>query len=61
MKLLGTVFIISHTFQCEHYFYFACPVKFDKVGDFAGHIYIYNWGRGSEKGRAYFQQGIACN
>ena len=31
IKLLGTEFIISHTFQCEHYFSFACPEKLDKV------------------------------
>ena len=31
IKLLGTEFIISHIFQCEHYFSFACPGKFDKV------------------------------
>ena len=31
IKLLGTEFIISHTFQCERYISFACPGKFDKV------------------------------
>ena len=30
-KLLGTEFIISHSFQCKRYFSFACPGKFDKV------------------------------
>ena len=29
ITLFGTEFIISHTFQCERYFSFACPVKFD--------------------------------
>ena len=27
----GTEFIISHTFQFERYFSFACPVKFDSI------------------------------
>ena len=31
IKLLGTEFIICHTFQCERYFSFACPGKFDNV------------------------------
>ena len=30
-KLLDTEFIISHTFQCERYFYFACPGNLEKV------------------------------
>ena len=34
MKLLGTEFMISHTFQCERYFSFA--KKYHK-GDIAGH------------------------
>ena len=31
IKLLGTDFIISHTFQCEHYFSFACPGKVESI------------------------------
>ena len=31
IKLLGTEFIISHTFQCERYFSFACPGSITKV------------------------------
>ena len=31
IKLKGTEFIISHTFQFERYFSFACPVKFDSI------------------------------
>ena len=31
IKLLGTEFIISHTFQRERYFSLARPGKFDKV------------------------------
>ena len=40
--LLGTEFILSHTFQCERYFSFACPGNFEKYhkGDFAGHCSI---------------------
>ena len=30
-KVIGTEFIISHTFQFERYFCFACPVKFDSI------------------------------
>ena len=32
----STEFIISHTFQCERYFSFACSGKYHK-GDLAGH------------------------
>ena len=31
IKLLGTEFLINHTFQCERYSSFACPGNFDKV------------------------------
>ena len=31
IKLSGTEFIISHTFQFEGHFSFACPVKFDCI------------------------------
>ena len=30
-SLVGTEFIISHTFQSKRYFSFACPGKFEKV------------------------------
>ena len=46
IKLLGTEFIISQTFQWEHYFTFACPGNFHKEDfrkdDFAGKVpYVY--------------------
>ena len=51
-------FIISHTFQFERYFSFACPgnlMKYHK-GDFAGHcsiyLYIYN---------TYLYEGLTCS
>ena len=41
IKLLGTAFIISHTFQCERFFSFDCPGKFEKVsqGGFCGTLF----------------------
>ena len=45
IKLLGTKFIISHTFVCKRFLFFACPGKFDKKhhkGDVGGHRSIYS-------------------
>ena len=44
IKLLGTEFIISHTFQCERFFFLLVLenlMKYNK-GDFAGHCCVYS-------------------
>ena len=45
IKILGTKFIISHTFLCDRYLFFLLVLEFDKKhhkGDFAGHCSIYS-------------------